>query len=98
MPVTSLACQRKNQSADLRKKWEILFEPDVRVITWEEHLRVNYKSHLPSTRIKPRAAAAADSQYPERSSGWGAEVRPSVSWQDRSLTDIFRSQFYKLNS
>ena len=98
LPVTSLACQWNNQSADLRKKWEILFEPDVRVITWEEHLRVNYKSHLPSTRIKPCAAAAADSQYPERSSGWGAEARPSVSWQDRSQTDIFRSQFYKPNS
>ena len=35
----------------------------MRAVTWEEHLGVNYKLHLPSTRIKPHGAAAADFQY-----------------------------------
>lgn len=62
----SSSLSTKNQLADLRKKWEILFEPDVRVVSWEEHLGGNYNLHLLSTKVKPRGAAAADFQHPLR--------------------------------
>lgn len=29
----------KNESVDLRKKWRILFKPNLRITTQEEHLR-----------------------------------------------------------
>ena len=46
--------------------------------------------HLPSvsTRIKSCAAAAADFQDSEMSSGWRAEMRQSVLWGKTGITGL----------
>ena len=37
--LDSFSLVEKNESVDLRKNWKILFEPSLRIVTWEEHLR-----------------------------------------------------------
>ena len=37
--MVSVRLSMKNTSVDLRNKWRVLFKSNLKIITWEEHLR-----------------------------------------------------------
>ena len=48
--IRSLIQENVNINWSKRKKWKFLFEPNLRFITWEEHLRKVWELLFPPTR------------------------------------------------